>query len=129
VPEATRLDGVGDSLYPALGNGGYDVEHYSLAIEVDVEENVLDAVATIEAVANDDLDVFHLDLQGLEVLEVTVDGSEATVERSGHEKIAIGGFDVLDRDLQHGQKPKHLARDDLPRARREQWEALHVWRE
>ncbi len=87
VSAPTGLDGVGDSFYPALGNSGYDVEHYSLAIEVDVEENVIDAVATIDAVAVDDLDAFHLDLRGLEVLEVTVDGSAATVDRSGHEVV------------------------------------------
>ena len=87
APAPTELDGVGDSLYPALGNGGYDVDHYSLALEVDVDRNELAAVATIEAVATDELDVFHLDLQGLEVLEVTVDGSEATVDRTGHEVV------------------------------------------
>ena len=66
-PVSVDLAGVGDSLYPALGNGGYDVEHYSLAIEADVDANVLDAAVTIEAVAVEELDVFHLDLQGLKV--------------------------------------------------------------
>jgi len=87
APAPTGLDGVGDSLYPALGNGGYDVQHYSLALEVDVDRNELEAVATIEAVATDELDVFHLDLEGLEIQEVTVDGSVATVERAGHEAV------------------------------------------
>jgi aminopeptidase N len=87
APALNELAGVGDSLFPALGNGGYDVEHYSLAMEVDVAENLLDATATIEATATDALEVFHLDLQGLEILEVTVDGAEAMVERSGHEVV------------------------------------------
>ncbi len=81
------LDGVGDSLYPELGNGGYDVEHYSLDLDVDVDENQLGGVATIEAIATDPLDTFHLDLRGLEVLEVTVGGDDATFDRVDHELV------------------------------------------
>ncbi len=86
-PMDTGLAGVGDSLYPGLGNGGYQVEHYSLAIDVDVDDNLIDGVATVDAVATDELAVFHLDLQGLEVTDVTVDGSVAEVVRDGHEVV------------------------------------------
>lgn len=82
------LAGVGDSLYPEMGNGGYDVEHYSLALDVDVADNEIDATATIDAVSTRELGVFHLDLQGLEITEVTVDGAVAAgVERDGHEVV------------------------------------------
>jgi len=96
APPPPGLDGVGDSLYPALGNGGYDVQHYSLELDVDVDQNELAAVATIEAVATDELDVFHLDLEGLEIEEITVDGTEATVERVGHEVVITPDQPIAD---------------------------------
>lgn len=95
-PASADLAGVGDSLYPTLGNGGYDVDHYSLAIDVDVDANVLDAAVTIEAVAVEELDVFHLDLQGLEVQEVTVDGVEASANRTGHELVVTPDRPIAD---------------------------------
>ena len=96
APAPSGAGGVGDSLYPALGNGGYDVQHYSLALEVDVDRNELAGVATIDAIATDELDVFHLDLDGLEVLEVTVDGTDATVEREGHEVVITPDRPIAD---------------------------------
>jgi len=95
-PLPNELAGVGDSLYPTLGNGGYDVEHYSLAIEADVDANVLDAAVTVEAVAVEELDVFHLDLQGLEVQEVTVDGADASIDRTGHELVITPDQPIAD---------------------------------
>ena len=41
--------GVGDPYFPGLGNGGYDVEHYTLDLTWRADEGVLDGVATIEA--------------------------------------------------------------------------------
>lgn len=69
--------GIGDSYYPGLGNGGYDVLHYDLTLDYDVETNTLDATATLEAIATQDLSAFNLDLAGLAVTAITVNGSPA----------------------------------------------------
>ena len=33
--------GIGDSLYPDFGNGGYDVQHYTLDLTVDPKTGIL----------------------------------------------------------------------------------------
>jgi aminopeptidase N len=93
APGASRYsagaDGVGDEYFPYAGNGGYDVKHYDLDISytpppvtnpptpVANLRGRFDGVATIELVAKKDLDAFNLDLRGLAVRSVTVDGKPA----------------------------------------------------
>ncbi|MFI2212090.1 M1 family metallopeptidase [Streptomyces sp. NPDC020141] len=74
--------GVGDPLFPTLGNGGYDVRHYLLTLEYDPGSGRLAGTAEILARATRELDVFHLDLHRLSASEVTVDGAGA---RTGHD--------------------------------------------
>ena len=85
--EPTDANGVGDSFYPFLGNGGYDVLHYDIDLDVDPESNTISALTTISAEATEDLETFNLDLSGLEVHSVAVDGITAGFSRSGHELI------------------------------------------
>jgi aminopeptidase N len=81
--------GVGDTYYPTHGNGGYDVQHYDLHLRYAPGPNQLRGTATIEAVATQDLSCFNLDLVGLDVHAIAVDGRPATFARSRHElKIA-----------------------------------------
>lgn len=77
--------GVGDSFYPLLGNGGYDVLHYDIDLDVEPSENTIDAVTTLMAVATEYLDKFNLDFLGLEVDAVSVDGVGAELSRDGQE--------------------------------------------
>ena len=77
--------GLGDPLYPGLGNGGYDVSHYSIELDVDVDANFIRGQAAIEAKATQSLSAFNLDLRGLEVIEVRVSDRPATHTRSGNE--------------------------------------------
>ena len=78
--------GLGDSLFPAFGNGGYDVEHYTLDITVnDVSTSNLTAITTIEARATQPLNSFNLDFLGFEISSITVNEESATFERSGQE--------------------------------------------
>jgi aminopeptidase N len=79
--------GVGDPYYPELGNGGFDVAHYDLTLTVDVDAQRLDGVASITATATQALSSFDLDLVGLDVAGVTVDGVPATFLRAGHELV------------------------------------------
>jgi aminopeptidase N len=69
--------GIGDPYFPALGNGGYDVSSYDLDLDVDPIANTLSATATIESVALERLGRFNLDLRGLRVTAVRVDGTAA----------------------------------------------------
>ncbi len=87
APEAAAEDaldpvagspGLGDPYYPGLGNGGYDVERYVLDLDWDPQSARLDGRATIEATATQDLLSFNLDLQGMEVEAIAVDGIDAT---------------------------------------------------
>lgn len=72
----------GDSLFPHQGNGGYDVQHYDLDIAYAVGGSIA-ATATIDALvtAEEALREFSLDLEGLTVSDVEVDGLEATYSR------------------------------------------------
>lgn len=77
--------GIGDPYYPMLGNGGYDVAHYTLDIMADVETNVMLGFATIEATATQALSAFNLDLVGMDVVAVTVDDVDAGFSHSDGE--------------------------------------------
>jgi aminopeptidase N len=86
--------GIGDRLYPTLGNGGYDVLHYAVDLDVDPGPGSVEATATITAVALQDLGGLHLDLAGLEVSAVTVgpageDLRPARHERRGRELVVL----------------------------------------
>jgi aminopeptidase N len=71
--------GVGDPYFPGLGNGGYDVDHYTLALTWNADAGTIEGTTTIEARATQDLSRFNLDLAGLTVASVTVDGEPALI--------------------------------------------------
>ncbi len=82
-------DSIGDPYYSELGNGGYDVQHYTLDLAVDVERNVVTGMASIAARATADLQDFNFDLRGLTVNDVVVNGAPAAVQRSAHELTVV----------------------------------------
>lgn len=77
--------GLGDSLYPTLGNSGYDVQHYDLTLDIDPAQGAVTGVATLAAVATQPLTRFNLDLAGLTVDEATVAGAPATFAQRANE--------------------------------------------
>jgi aminopeptidase N len=78
--------GLGDSLYPGFGNGGYDVTHYTLDLTVnDVSTSDLTAIVTIEANAIQDLISFNLDFIGFKINGITINGEFADFSRKGQE--------------------------------------------
>ncbi|MEO3872541.1 M1 family metallopeptidase [Nonomuraea sp. B12E4] len=77
--------GIGDADFPTDGNGGYDVSHYDLTVDYTPATKRLDGVTTIRAAATQDLSSFNLDLAGLDVSDVTVDGSPAKFAHKGDE--------------------------------------------
>jgi aminopeptidase N len=78
-------DGIGDSLYPQMGNGGYDVQHYTLEVAVDVAANTIVGTAALEVVATQDLSAFNLDFNPLTIDGITVDGAAAEFSQNGGE--------------------------------------------
>ncbi|WP_441349147.1 M1 family metallopeptidase [Streptomyces sp. NTH33] len=77
--------GVRDPYFPRAGNGGYDVSHYGLTLAYDPDRRHLTGTAVITARATRDLSAFNLDLEGLEVRGVTVEGRTALFSRAGQE--------------------------------------------
>jgi aminopeptidase N len=89
-PATAGAAGVDDPYYPQLGNGGYDVEHYDLALTWLPEANRIEGVTTIEAQATQDLSSFNLDLlAGLDVDEITIDDEAADAERQDDHEITV----------------------------------------
>ncbi|WP_027341737.1 M1 family metallopeptidase [Hamadaea tsunoensis] len=79
--------GLGDPYFPTYGNGGYDVTTYDLKVTLGPAAGHLSGDATITATAKQDLTRFDLDLHGLTVDSVTVDGAAATFTRTGDELV------------------------------------------
>jgi aminopeptidase N len=77
--------GLGDPFFPLAGNGGYDVDHYSLALDYARAGNRLEGRATISATATQALDRFDLDLRGFAVAGVDVNGAPAAFARDAQE--------------------------------------------
>ena len=77
-------EGAGDAYFPFAGNGGYDVLHYDLDLTYTPPAPApaplvgqLSGVAKIDLVATQDLDRFNLDLRGLDVQSMTINGKRA----------------------------------------------------
>ena len=79
--------GVGDSYFPSYGNGGYDVANYTIKVRYDPETDKLTGTTTVRATATADLSAFNLDLAGLTVRSVTVDGAAARHARTDDELV------------------------------------------
>jgi aminopeptidase N len=71
--------GIGDVLFPNLGNGGYDARHYSLAVRYPTADpgTTVQGRVTMFARATQALSSFNLDFSGDSVESVKVDGRHA----------------------------------------------------
>ena len=87
--QASAVAGLGDSFYPYLGNGGYDVLHYEIDLDIDPVANTIQALTTITAQATQELSEFNLDLSGLTVEDVRVNGSAAEYSRYNTELVIV----------------------------------------
>src|ERR1700742_4157169 len=81
--------GIGDRLNPAIGNGGYDAQHYDLDLRyaTSAPSQSLDGTVTILARATQSLSRFNLDFGGDSVGAVSVDGRAAAFRRDGEELV------------------------------------------
>jgi aminopeptidase N len=89
VPGTPGAAGLGDRLFPALGNGGYDVRHYHLALRYATSDPAqsIDGTVTITARATQNLSSFNLDWAGDAVGAVEVDGRPATFSRQDEDLV------------------------------------------
>ncbi len=113
--------GVGDSYFADLGNGGYDVAHYDISVRYHPGSPEINATTIIEAVAKFDLSSFNLDLIGLTVDSVTVNGEPAKISRNENEMtvtpqgtIASGDTFTVTVDYHGEPTPGVLASTPLP---------------
>ncbi|SFP53414.1 Peptidase family M1 [Amycolatopsis arida] len=81
--------GAGDPYYPDDGNGGYDALDYAVTVGYDPATHQLDGDAVVTARATQALSRFNLDLRGLEVASVEVDGRPAEFAREGDVELVI----------------------------------------
>ncbi|NGO69538.1 M1 family metallopeptidase [Streptomyces boncukensis] len=95
VPAPEPL-GVGDRLFPGLGNPGYDVRAYDISFRYDgTPDRPLPARTRIDArVTARHLDRFHLDFAGGTVRGVRVNGLPAQHRRAGEDLVVTPGIPV-----------------------------------
>ena len=81
--------GLGDRLFPTLGNGGYDIRHYDLDLRyaTGAPSQSIDGTVTIVARATQDLSRFDLDFAGRSIGGVSVNGAAAGWTRAGEELV------------------------------------------
>jgi aminopeptidase N len=79
--------GLGDRLFPQLGNGGYDAVHYDLDLRyaTSAPSQAIDGTVTMVAKATQALSRFDLDFAGRSVGSVAVDGQPAAWRRDGQD--------------------------------------------
>ncbi|MDC0772527.1 M1 family metallopeptidase [Streptomyces sp. HD] len=88
--------GLRDPYFPKAGNGGYDVTHYDLDLAYEPEEEHVSGTATLTARATQDLSAFDLDLKGMDVKDVKVEGKHARWNRAGQELTVRPHDDLAD---------------------------------
>ncbi|WP_171112947.1 MULTISPECIES: M1 family metallopeptidase [unclassified Streptomyces] len=110
--------GVGDRLFPHLGNPGYDVTAYDLSFTYPgTNDKPLQAVTTIDAVTTAPLSRVNLDFARGKVSSVEVDGEPASFAAAGEDLVVTPG-----EQLSLGQRVRITVRhtsDPLPSGGRE----------
>ena len=99
APPTPGAAGSGDPLFPGLGNGGYDVRHYTLDLVYGSTAPVqtVPAVVTVRARATQALSRFDLDFRGDSVESVEVDGAPAAFSRDGEELVVTPARPIGDQ--------------------------------
>ncbi|MCX5193942.1 M1 family metallopeptidase [Streptomyces sp. NBC_00249] len=79
--------GIGDRLFPELGNPGYDVLSYDLSLTYKDNLSPLDAVTVIEARSLEPMERINLDFTHGKVASVEVNGQPARFESAGEDLV------------------------------------------
>src|SRR4051812_43212233 len=91
--------GLGDRLFPELGDGGYDVQHYDVALTYATAAPAqgIDGTVAIAATATQALSRFDLDFAGDSVGSVSVNGRPARFSRAGQDLVITPARPLPDR--------------------------------
>ena len=113
APPSPGAADIGDPLFPGLGNGGYDVRHYTLELGYATTASVqtIPGVVTIDARATQALSRFDLDFSGDSVGSVRVNGAPAAFVRQGEELVITPVRPIRD----HGRFVVRVAYTSGPR--------------
>jgi len=114
---AAGAPGLGDPLFPELGNGGYDVAGY--AIDLVYQAAGISVEVAIEATATQNLSELSLDFIGFQVESVRVGGSQAEFSRQGNElvitppdPVAVGSKFVV--EASYSGQPQPIEAEAIP---------------
>jgi aminopeptidase N len=114
-PTQTTTRSQQDSLFPVVGSSRYDVKHYAINLTYQSSGNIK-AKTTLAAKAREPLRSFSLDLEGLTVDKVLVNGHKADFSRRDNKliikpsKVLAGRFWAAIR--YHGKPVTHIDPDD-----------------
>ncbi|GGM09042.1 zinc metalloprotease [Streptomyces fumigatiscleroticus] len=110
--------GIGDRLFPHLGNPGYDVASYDLSFTYPgTNDKPLQAVTTIDARTTADLDRINLDFAHGKVGSVEVDGEPASFATAGEDLVITPGEPLAEGSrtritVRHTSDPRDTAGRD-----------------
>ncbi len=85
------VNGIGDALFPSLGNPGIDVQHYGVVLDYQPTAAVLVGKVHLDIVMTADRDAFSLDSDGPKVSAVTVDGASVLFTQAPPELLITPG--------------------------------------
>ncbi len=111
-------DTAGDPYSPASGNGGYTVSHYDIALDYRIRTNRVTAVAVLSMRSTQRLVRFSLDLVGLAVSQVVIDGTRALRHRQTAGKLFITPAHAIAADTEFSVTVRY---NGLPAPRRSTW--------
>ncbi len=89
APDDTFIgaEGIGDPYFPKMGNGGYDVLSYDIALDVDMKNQHISGVVTINAISTQALGQFNFDFTDLTIHTLLVDDARADFTQADNELI------------------------------------------
>ncbi|MCI0713023.1 MAG: M1 family metallopeptidase, partial [Chloroflexi bacterium] len=128
---APGSDTIGDAYFPGAGNGGYDVLHYRIELDVNVPANSIVANTSIVAQATQDLSAFNLDFRGLTISSILVNGHAASFSRSGNELTVtpaspIDNLDYFVVEIDYNGVPQELITSSYGRGWQESFTGIFV---
>ncbi|MCL4254866.1 MAG: M1 family metallopeptidase, partial [Anaerolineae bacterium] len=80
-------EGIGDPYFPSMGNGGYDVVSYDIALDVDMENQQITGAVIINAISTQALGQFNFDFADLTISTLLVNDAPADYAQGGNELI------------------------------------------
>jgi aminopeptidase N len=83
-----------DPFFPALGNNGIDVTHYGIDLDIDPVSGVVKGRTALAIKAETRLTSFSLDLHGMKISSILVDGAAAKFTRTRDKVRIVPGMPI-----------------------------------